>query len=261
MPSIVTFPAGRSFQFTVFCRMTLDYETVWSSTYWALSIASGGIGDLQSLAQGLALFTQAMMTSSAQVWKVEVRSGAIDSNPYDPTTFATWVYNMPGTRVGQQGDMLAVDVALAVTRHLFTGKNGTIYLRGVLTEGDVWASAGRWVFANAVSIAALLSDAVSAGMLSNWFQGGSNPVLRLTVVSFARGIFRNYLGLQVRGVSINKRNHRYFDRGAAPTTPTEWVEPSWETIQENDPDAWASVNPGEMWVPPNVDITNDQPAP
>lgn len=259
MSNITSFPGGRSFQFLVKARHSNAPEKEWVSSFWAYSIAPGTIEDLYVLANALRSFIRYICLPSVEIGDVRVSSGAHDGNPYDPNTFTVIDYAwQPGLRAGAQGDALTVQAVLWIARAVAVGRQGNLYVRGVLAEGDVWAQAGKWVLQNATALGTLVADAVNVAGLGAYFLNGSSTVLRLALITSTGAFVRSLLGLSVKGVNILKVGHRYFDRGPATVGPSGHVSlpaPAQVLAEEAEVLGFAGT-----WTPIN-DTTQDQPVP
>jgi hypothetical protein len=141
-------------------------------------------------------------------------STARKENFYDPKTLRVFELNSLGGRGGQVPMML--DLALKVKKNVAFGRSGTSFYRGCVFPTEVTIAAGgapvltspidanltaavnAWPAAYADELAALSANLV---MLDGGgtIEGGVETETR-TVQSFS-----------VSGLSINKRNHRYFD--------------------------------------------------
>jgi hypothetical protein len=259
MSNITSFPPGRSFQFLVKGRATFSPSTQWVSSFWAYSIGSGGLIDLQALASSLRTFVRDMCNNYVEIGDVRVSSGAHDGNPYDPNTFMVLDFPWePGLRGGGQGDNMAAQAVLWISRAVATGRQGNLYLRGVLQEGDVWAQAGQWTLTNAAAIATLLADSIADSGMNSYFLNGGNQVLRLALITTTGAFVRSLLGMSVKGVNIMKLGHRYFDRGPATVGPGGHTElPDAETVLAENAELASLAN---SWQP-TVDTSGDQPEP
>jgi len=150
-----------------------------------------------------------------------VLSTLSQENPQQPETLR--VVELQG--VGQRGIpggeiQLPLDIALKVKKTVAYGRSGTLFYRGVLHSGDVEVGAG--------GIATL--KAPMDGNLQNNITGfiaqidtqlaalGANIVMRPVITGQVTPILddsRIVQALAPSGVSLNKRNHRYFDKAAS----------------------------------------------
>jgi hypothetical protein len=144
-----------------------------------------------------------------------------EENPQQPK--ALRVVELQG--VGQRGIpadqiQLPLDMALKVKKAVAYGRSGTLFYRGVLHSGDVTVGAG--------GIATL--KAPMDGNLQNNITGfmtqiepqltalAANIVMRPVITGQVATVIddsRIVLELAPSGVSLNKRNHRYFDKAAS----------------------------------------------
>jgi hypothetical protein len=228
MGSVLAFPAGRSFEFTVRKHATLNESVKWVNTYWAVSYAAGTILTLEELGRRLVEYEKRIHLPMAYVENVEVRTGAHDGDPYDPNTFATFGYQGAGMRSGAQGDSEPLGVSLHAEKWVRTGKQGKAFYRGVLSEGDVWSPAGDAVLANQLNINTLIWDAIAASSLSDYFaNGGQSGVMALVVIGANGEAPRIIMNFGAKGVTTGKRRHGWYNR-----VPTESPEGFADDISE-----------------------------
>jgi len=260
MASVLSWPSGRSFKLVFKQRHTQSPTVVWGPHIWAYSIGSGTFDNLYDLAWVFRNFLRSIMLPQFEIGDVLVSTGAHDGDPYDPQTFMNIDFPwQAGQRAGAQGDSLAAEVVLWVTRAVQIGRQGHMYLRGILSEGDVWASAGKFVLANATAMATLLESAIQSSGVNNYLIGGSSTVLRIAMITTTGSYVRNLLGMSVRGVNLIKVGHKYFDRGPVTDGPTGHTElPDAADVLEEEAVILAGMG-GTQWIPVEPGGTDDQP--
>lgn len=228
MASVVEWPAGRSFEFTVFKHMTQNAEKKWVNTYWARSLAGGTIWDLVDLAHALCLFEQDIHLPVTWIDRVEVRTGARDGDPYNPTSFFSYPFGEPGQRAGAQGDPVGLGLACWMGKAVPYGREGRNMYRGMLTEGDCWAPSGQPVPQSQAGLQTLVSDAISASGLNEYMGIGSDPNLEMVVLGKNGEYPRRVLWFEVRGLTEGRKNRGWYNRNPS-TVPNSYPD-------ELDPD-------------------------
>jgi hypothetical protein len=198
-----------------------DMERSWSNTY---EIMAGGAGpaDVDNIALALVAAERKLHLVAVNFLEYRIATWEPDSHPYDPTKFVT---HSLGTAAGQRGvvgdvvNALDYNVCLMVHRSAASGRSGRLYYRGCLTEYDVkQAGDGRFGLDPT-------STFLSAGAGDPWplYSGLMAPILNdpptiggtLALISKSGATIyrRPVTSLEIGGVTINKHNHRYFDKG------------------------------------------------
>lgn len=215
MASVLEWPAGRSFEFTVFKHVTSNTERAWVNTYWVRSKAPGTIFNLYTLVGALQSFEVLMHLPTSWIDRVEVRTGARDSDPYNPESFFSFPVGSPGTRGGAQGDPEALGIAMWMNKVTLYGREGRCMYRGVLAEGDVQSPSGVAVFQNQLNLQTLISDSVTASGLFEYFATGGNPELQLVVLGKNGEFPRPVTWFEAKGVTVGRKNRGWYNRTPA----------------------------------------------
>lgn len=113
-----------------------------------------------------------------------------------------------------EGDPLDLNLALAIKRFGGLGRSGTIYLRGALTEGMVNTdSTGATGLTEAGLI--LAQAGLDQGITPFMAAGKVPQLIGYVTQGGTKQLFtRDIVSLQILGVVVLKRNHKWFNRGA-----------------------------------------------
>jgi hypothetical protein len=139
-----------------------------------------------------------------------------DSVPYDPTSFTTIELSGAGVRAAATGVQLDSNVCFVVRYSAALGRNGRRFYRGVLNEEDVQTGGdGKW---SLIPTSTLYQgqanfNAFAAGLATLLGNGTLMPGLKL-VGGGEAPLVRDVINVISAGVTVNRRNHRYFDRAA-----------------------------------------------
>jgi hypothetical protein len=234
MASVLTWPSGRSFTYTVTKVLVANPARSWVNRYECISIASGTLDDLILLGRALALLELDMHPTQVYFQKWEVATGARDGRPYNPESFYEESINQAGYWSRGGHSIVDLDVTLWLERFVLTGRTGKIFYRGILGEEDIEAGAGKFLLTG-TTMRDRLSLAVTFSSISDYYANGANTKLRLCLIG-PNGEYPRLIGsINVHGVNIFKTNHRYFDRRAVtpelpPYVVGEFSEPDPETI-------------------------------
>lgn len=253
MASVLSFPAGRSFVYVFTKELVADVSKQWVNTYESISIASGELSDLIRLGRALIEWEERIHGAGVRLVKWSVRTGARDSQPYDPNTFYEEPINLTGGSGHDVGNPVDLSVALWADRAVVTGRAGRLFIRGVLFETDIQADAGRFTLSPVARAAFNTAFTNGLGWIAPFLSGGNDATLRLIMIGPNGQFPRPVLQFSVNGVSIVKKFHSYFDRGSLGSPPPEYVEPSAEDVAAAEligDNAGLTFVPAEEEVPP-----------
>lgn len=202
-----------------------EFERSWSNTYEMVADDISPVG-LQGVAVDIIEAEAHLHLPAVQFLGYTISTWNPDGVPYDPTTFKSVSLARVGLRAapnGWQDQALDYNVCLMVHRNCETGRTGRLYYRGCLGEWDVkMGGSGR--FQLAATGEGDVTYHIEAGAWTLFLAGIGqyvNPeaVLNghLALISDPIGdgnppIVRPVESLEIGGVVINKKNHRYFDR-------------------------------------------------
>lgn len=141
-----------------------------------------------------------------------------DEPVYDPKTLRVFELDGTGNRVIPVDDSAAdLNLCLKMKKNVMYGRSGTMFYRGALLSSDIAInSRGEAELAPNAAVS-------NPGTISNAF-GNSKvvPAMQWIMAPDAANnpdgqalTARNVVGISPSGVSINKRNHKYFDEVGA----------------------------------------------
>lgn len=199
-----------------------DYERRWVNTYELASDSALAPAMATSILNALAAAESNLYFNNVRFLTATLSTWTPDSDPYNPNSFFTLELSGGGARAGGV-DILDSNVCLVIKKQADLGRSGRLFYRGALAEGDVEVGGdGRFRIAATSPVAAggaVMTSYMSAmaPFLSGNVGGADNLTLRLIGQSTtSQGVVvthdRAVTALKVGGVTINRRNHRYFDR-------------------------------------------------
>jgi hypothetical protein len=134
-----------------------------------------------------------------------------DHVPYDPATFFVEDLDVFGTRA-VTGDMEPLNVCYTVIRSPTSGRQGHIFYRGVLSQDDTQAPAGRLIFVNPATALSILAGGLAAGGLDAYFGIGAEGPVRLAMINKTGTLTRILLDLQLGDIATVPTDHAWFNR-------------------------------------------------
>ncbi len=196
-----------------------DIERAWSNSYEFVAAATSPSA-LIGLGNQLIVAEKKLHLANVEFLQFRIATHEIEPSPnYDPNAFTTIPVEGIGSRGTGATDPLDYNVCFVVQRVPASGRAGRLFFRGCLVEGDVSSNADgmfRLQTASSLATGGVIFEGFKTDMAAYLSVGGApaaDPGLAMVgtygMVTIARYVtaFRN------GGVSINKRNHRYFDRG------------------------------------------------
>lgn len=192
-------------------------ERAWSNSYEIVTGESGP-ADLTDIAGSIVTAERAIHLTDVEFLQYTISTWAPDSHPYNPASFLTVGLSVTGNRGNvppPNTNALDYNVCFVVKRNAATGRTGRLFYRGCLLETDVeMGGDGRFTMSTG---SGLLQGGAQftpylAALSSYLGVTGAGPGLALIGVSGAT-THRRFIGsLSSGGVTVNKKNHRYFDR-------------------------------------------------
>jgi len=192
-------------------------ERAWSNSYEIMS-AETDPTVLFSAAEAIVDAEKQIHLNNVNFLQYTISTWEPDSHPYDPLTFTTVPLVDIGLRGGGAGITTGLDynICLVVKRGAHTGRVGRLFYRGCLLETDVrMGGDGRFIIDPA-------DTSAFAAAFAN-YQTEMAPVMpilpgnQLALIGEVKGLpgtitRRPVTVLTLGGVTINKRNHKYFDK-------------------------------------------------
>jgi len=197
-----------------------DPERRWVNSYELESdLASPGL--LVDTMQAIVEAEQQIHLHKVQFLSATISTWVEDSHPYDPAAFNTYELTTVGARDLPDAhalEALDTNVCYLIKRQCASGRSGKLFYRGCLLELDVeMGGDGRFQISTGAAIAqdgtAFTAYHTSMAPLLNSGDGEST----LELISSPGGILsvRPVTDLLVSGVTVNRRNHRWFNRTSA----------------------------------------------
>lgn len=190
-----------------------DPERSWVNTYEVSY--DGAIGDLSATANAIANGERILHLAEVQFLSATISTWQPDSVPYNPLTFKTVELEQVGLRASAGVSAMDSNVCLLVKMMTALGRNGRRFYRGCLSEADVQIGGDAKFTLTPGS--PLTGNGGSAWETFNTFMqpfttAGTGPVKICLVGNGVGGVLsRAVEEMQVGGVVVNRRNHRYYD--------------------------------------------------
>jgi hypothetical protein len=197
-----------------------DADRRWVNTYELFSTVHGSPDAMLPTLVAIVDAERHLHLTDVQFLSGTVSTWVPDSQPYDPDAFVTQELVGHGSRgngVPPNPTALDSNVCLQVKRQCTTGRSGKLFYRGCLLEGDVeMGGDGRFTLTAGSTIIAGGADWVAYTTAMAPFLNAAEGADALSLISAVAGgqRVRPVDALIPRGVTVNRRNHRYFDRGA-----------------------------------------------
>jgi hypothetical protein len=196
-----------------------DIERAWSNSYEFVSSQTSPSA-LIGLGNQLIVAEKKMHLPNVEFLQFRIATHAIEPSPfYDPSAFTTIPVEGIGSRAVTGTDPLDYNVCFVVQRVPASGRAGRLFMRGCLVELDVNSNADGMFRLQTTSTLATGGTVFEgfktdlAGFISVSGAPVADPGLAMVGTYGSTTIARYVTALRNGGVSINKRNHRYFDRG------------------------------------------------
>jgi len=209
--SVTTFATGDLFIFRTLKHLYTNPDNRWANSYEFQATMAGETAALAELAGILVLFEQAMMLDTVRMDRVLVSTWEADSVPYDPSSFISTSLTAVGTRV-TSGELIGLNNTFSVARVSPSGRFGHIFYRGVLTEPDINAPAGKTVLQNKAGMQTLIEDALESSGLGEAIGTSGDSSLNMVLISKDGATTRVVLELIAQGVSSVPQDHAWFNR-------------------------------------------------
>lgn len=228
MSSVVSFPAGKSFEYTFYQSYNADPETEWVNTFKVLSVAPGELDDLIELGRAAVASFASILWDLAKVTRWRVSTGAYE-DPQESINFYEEPANVAGYVLSTGNHITDKRIVLWLEKSATYGRPGRIFLRGSLCEEYITAQAGKIAIDPAAVSTINGRIATFKTGISTWLADdpGTKPI-RLALMKWNGADQRWVKNILLRGVTIAKHDHVWYNRAAG----TPYVEGSY-TPQTN----------------------------
>lgn len=195
-----------------------DATRRWVNSYEVSSVDPTDPPALVDTALQIVNAERAIHLQSVQFLEATISTWSPDSHPYDPTSFYTVELTGTGGRDGGDGagnpTALDSNVCYVMKRQVTGGLNGKLFYRGCLVEGDVaMAGDGHFTINSAAMLVGGANYNAYHGDMLTLLGAGENPFALALISNIAGHLTIRPVGnLIPRGVSVNRRDHRYFTR-------------------------------------------------
>lgn len=191
-----------------------DAERRWSNTYELESDATSpdGLGDT---VDALVAAEKIIHANIINFLSATVSTWEPDGTPYNPLSFTT--IELEGTGLVNPvppEDMLDSNVCLVLKYLPTLGRSGRRFYRGCLHEASVQSRGdGRFTIVEATGPGSMRAAVVAfKASIAPFLSGGAAGDEIVLAGSSGSTVERGVVDIQLGGVTVNKRNHRYFDR-------------------------------------------------
>lgn len=199
-----------------------NLKAAWANTYQMNAIEDITDNSIQDMINALVGMEQTYHTQPVQFLHA-VCSTKMNEPQYTPESLKVFELQGTGNVVVPEGEqVLDLNISLKMKKGVAFGRSGTMFYRGCLRTIDVSVNdrgesqlrgdslimtPGTW--ANAFNLVNNLAQP------TRWIMAGDVIDVNQDITTQVR----NVLSFVPSGVSINKRDHRYFDRAAAAGVP------------------------------------------
>lgn len=209
--SVLTFTGADKFIIRVIKSHALNPDNQWANSYEFRAVDAGTEGDLLALGTNLVNFESAIHSDAVVFNRLTISTWEADSVPYDPASFISTSLTAVGTRV-TSGELIGLNNTFSVARVSPSGRFGHIFYRGVLTEPDINAPAGKTVLQNKAGMQTLIEDALESSGLGEAIGTSGDSSLNMVLISKDGATTRVVLELIAQGVSSVPQDHAWFNR-------------------------------------------------
>jgi hypothetical protein len=198
-------------------RVVAQPDIKWFKTYQWKATANGTLDDVTQLMDSVRGFEVALLMPEYEVTEVTGSTYVPDSHPYNPASFTT----DPTIDVGIRKYNSYTDIplplrnAVYIERGLLTGRQGKLFLRGLVDQRDCTQFPSGFVLTNDSAIQSLVNAAATNSCNQLGETVGFNHGPFQLVVATNATTTRVVHTLTVKGVVDIKLNHKYFDKKTA----------------------------------------------
>lgn len=212
--SVESYIADDLFVLRVVKNLYANPDNKWANTYEVRAIVPGSTDELLAMALKITGFEIRLHHPGVQFNQISVSTWEPDSVPYNPAVFLSFALNEAGSRT-ISGSPLALNKTLSVARVVPSGRQGHVFYRGVLGEGEIEAPAGKDILTNAPSMVGLVAAALVDSQADDHV-GLAAAGLQLVMVTANGDNIRPLLGFIPVGVSSVPTDHAWYNRTVGP---------------------------------------------
>lgn len=214
---INAYTSGSVFTVKVYKRHVNRPDTLWANTYEIRSVkssfnpAENDLANVKAAASAIANWERGFHWEVVQFDRYVVSTWEPDGQPYSPASFdSTSFVNLLGFRAVAGVQLLPLEVCLMLRRGVAFGRDGRALYRGVLSEADVEAPAGR-ARLTALAEGELASQTDPVDLFGDLAAVDFQMVMK---GNSAVDVIREVNTFSPSGVVMKQLNNRYFDRTA-----------------------------------------------
>lgn len=213
--TVLTFVTNDRFVIRILKHHVNNPDRQWGNTYEALANGSGALSDINGLVSTLVLFEKTLHLGIVEFDRAVASTWVEDSVPYNPSNFA--VYDIPGAGArGGSSPYAPITTCLNVVRQPTSGRQGHIFYRGVLSQGDIITPSGIAILEDSDSWNDDIQAAVTSSGLDGYLAQDAEGPLVLAMVNRTGTNTRVVASLAAGGVSELPVDHAWFNRTPAP---------------------------------------------
>jgi hypothetical protein len=199
-----------------------DVERRWVNTY-EVEHTGASPADLIETANDIADAERLIHRDAVQFLSATISTWEPDSKPYNPLAFTTVELTGTGAVLVSTGQPVDSNVCFVVKREATLGRSGRLFYRGCLLESDI--ETGGDLRVKLTPGTGLAQGGANFGAFVTAMQpmmATTGAPARLILIQnpstpgevAEAGPYRYVTSLKSAGVTINRRNHRYFDRAS-----------------------------------------------
>jgi hypothetical protein len=197
-----------------------DLTRAWVNNYELVSDVSRGPEEMVSVVNTIVAAEKGIHLTQVQFLQATVSTWENEPGTYDPLSFLTVpLSGAGGVTATAPSNPLDSNVCLFLRYQATTGRSGRRFYRGCLQEQDVDVGGdGRFIVAAAATWLGPTGGVITGFRTSMApLLPGGNGIAKLALMYAKPGISsvqRAVTAINIGGIVISKRNHRYFDRKA-----------------------------------------------
>lgn len=209
--TVLSFTTNDKFILRIIKHYTTNPSRQWANSYEFVANTPGGSSDLSVAINAFALYEQNLHNTYTVFDRAVMSTWLADSVPYNPAEFLVQDLDITGIR-DTTGELEPITTCFSVVRQPTSGRQGHIFYRGVLSQGDTLAPAGITILQDPAAMLTLLDAAVLAGEVGGYFAGEESAPLSLAMINKTGTQTRLVTGLAVGGVVQLPVDHAWFNR-------------------------------------------------